>query len=655
MKFFSLKNLLKQLKHSRATYHYQRYLCLVLTIFSITIFTNQLFAEEVIQQGSTYSMAIQKYVRGERAEALRILQAGESQDPESITTKALQLKELIIRQGGAANDLSVGRPEETSLILGVEADMYFHMAFRRYIEGDFEAAHNFLNKYLSDYPHSQKAIRFLQIVQKRQDGFLDESSTFAADLLESELGNSILTESNEDDLYSVNFRNEPLADALYTLSELYGTNIIANQNIDVVITARLRGANLEEALNTMLNSVGLGYIREDGIIRVIDKEVHKTTRIFDLKNISLVNDTVHTDDSGIVKEDLITKIKAIVSDDGKVLYDQMRRTLMVRDTLSVIEDIQKILDHVDVFEPQILIETRIVQVTPTLVEKIGIDWSILDEYSVTLSNPSFSYTGTETRTSTPAVDLDSTDTNGTVSTVRVDKLDQSVAYSLTKALSASISPANFRLILSALNTDTDTKLIASPNLLTRAGEEAHLSIGDQQPIPQYTFNAETGNLEISGFEFKDIGVVLTVIAYPTEDDYVSMVVLPEVSKKTNQSITFGGATATTIPIISSTKVKTQNFVKSGHTLAIGGLIREDVTITEKKVPILGDLPIINKLFNHKNTDISRKNVIIFLTPTIVTKENMDLVTSIQSQALDEEYQIPLPKDEAESLWGNISK
>lgn len=606
----------------------------------------QLLAEETTI--NHYDLAVKKYINNDLDGALLELDNYSKINPDD--RKINSLRSLILNRKP---------PLENNQI----AEDYFRRAFKEYLEGNLIDASYYLQEALKLFPDFKKADRFLKVIKKRQEGIYNEDSEFIEGLLKEMQKTTLLPEEKTEERISADFKDEEVSNILRVLSQLYKINIVTGENIDAKITVSLADITLEEALNSILETVGYSYIKEGNVIRVIDKNNFITSKTFKLDNISLIKDRVSSATTTSTAKDLIEKIKDVLSENGKLIYDEPSRTLMVTDTLAKIETISDLISQLDVFSPQVLIEAKIVELSPSYNEYVGIDWSVLEGYTVTLKSPTATYEHGEDRSSKPQVKWTDTAAETGDTYEHEYKLEQAVTWTLKRTLSATLSAENFQLVFSNLKSNTDAKVISSPNILTKGGEEAYLTISEQYPIPSYTYNEEQGSFEVTGFEYKDVGINLAVIPYPVKDDYVSLLVVPEVSKSAG-STTFGGAGGATIPIISTTKAQTQTFIKSGHTLAVGGLIKEETKVTEKKLPFFGDIPFLGKIpilkyaFTYKSTSIEKKNILIFITPTIITKENMDMVTALQSKKMGPEYEIELPEAEGKRpkpKWGRRYK
>lgn len=210
---------------------------------------------------------------------------------------------------------------------------------------------------------------------------------------------------------------------------------------------------------------------------------------------------------------------------------------------------------------------------------------------------------------------------------------QQLANSGTTArnLSAVFSADQFSVVLSALNSLSDTRIVSNPTVVTLNNTDAIINVGEEYPIPQYTYNQERGTYEVSNFEFRPIGIILKVTPQVNARGFIKLTLEPEVSQR-NGSTNFGTAS---IPIIATRKAKTNVSLKDGYTMGIGGMIRKQVTDTVTKVPFLGDLPIIGNAFKHKGKSSETTNLLIFITAKVVSAEGAPLEDVIDPRQIEE--------------------
>jgi type II secretory pathway component GspD/PulD (secretin) len=189
----------------------------------------------------------------------------------------------------------------------------------------------------------------------------------------------------------------------------------------------------------------------------------------------------------------------------------------------------------------------------------------------------------------------------------------------SKIASAVFSVSDFNIIISALKTQNNTKIVSNPTVVTLNNTEAVLNIGQEFPIPSYTYNSERGTFEVSGFSYKPIGIILKVTPQVNGRGVIKLTLEPEVSQQ-NGSTSFGGAGGASIPIIATRKAKTQVSLKDGYTMGIGGLITSAQDHGGTKVPVLGSIPVLGRLFSSKNVNDSITNLLIFITAKTVSAD-----------------------------------
>ncbi len=173
------------------------------------------------------------------------------------------------------------------------------------------------------------------------------------------------------------------------------------------------------------------------------------------------------------------------------------------------------------------------------------------------------------------------------------------------------------LTMRFLNEDADAELLANPRIVTANNQQATIKITRNQPVPQLNFNEQTAQAVFGGFQDKNYGNTLVVTPSINKDDFVTLNVKPEISNKVADSVfTFSGATVSS-PIIDTRDIESTVLIKSGDTLAIGGLLQDEVTKTHNKVPVLGDIPVIGYAFQEHVNARTKRNLLIFVTPTII--------------------------------------
>jgi type IV pilus assembly protein PilQ len=270
--------------------------------------------------------------------------------------------------------------------------------------------------------------------------------------------------------------------------------------------------------------------------------------------------------------------------------------------------------------------------TTTNVAVTGTSPSTTNTTTTTTGTQNTAVTQTTTNTSTTGTSgSTSNGTNSSTSNTVANTLANTASSAVNNLLgltnggtqsrlaTAVFSASDFNIIVSALNSQNNTKVISNPTVVTLNNAEATLNIGQEFPVPSYTYNAERGTFEVSGFTYKPIGVLLKVTPQVNAQGNIRLALEPEISQQ-NGSTSFGGAGGASIPIIATRKVKTQISLKDGYTAGIGGLITTQKDHGGTKVPVLGSVPVLGRLFSSKNINDSTSNLLIFITAKTVNPD-----------------------------------
>lgn len=260
--------------------------------------------------------------------------------------------------------------------------------------------------------------------------------------------------------------------------------------------------------------------------------------------------------------------------------------------------------------------------------------------TVTNNTSSTSASGTSSSTSLGSTISDglSTTTSNAVSNL----LGLTNTGTTSRLTSAVFSASDFNIIVSALKQQSNTKVVSNPTIVTLNNTEAFINIGSEYPIPSYTYNSERGTFEVSGFQYKPIGVILKVTPQVNAQGTIRMTLEPEISSS-NRETTFGGAGGASIPIIDTRKVKTQISLKDGYTAGIGGLISQSKAHGGTKVPVLGSIPVLGRLFSSKSVNDVTTNLLIFITAKTVSADGADPAQVFNAAALEAAGETPAPK------------
>ncbi|HUG10204.1 MAG TPA: secretin N-terminal domain-containing protein [Opitutaceae bacterium] len=384
---------------------------------------------------------------------------------------------------------------------------------------------------------------------------------------------------------------------------------------------KLRNVTWRQIFEVVLSEQNYTYIEEGNIIKIVSRDQLSleptTTEVFVL-NYSRASE-IHPTISAMVDTSETVR--------GRIQIDARNNALVITERPTQLKKIKPIIDQLDVATAQVMIETKFIEVTNDDQSDIGVNWASLSNYRV----------GMGPVTSTPqhvsAVNPQTgivTFEEGAVSSNFVNSFS-----SLFKAphLVESVFTANeFSLLLSLLEGQENVRLVSNPTVVTLNNVLAKINVGEEFPIPNYTYNQERGNFEISGFTYKAIGIILNVTPQVNNAGFIKLAITPEVSSRTG-TVNFGGASGASIPIIAVRKTETQVSLKNGHTMGIGGLIESTTRKGSSRVPVFGELPLIGGLFKSKNNSMTSRNLVVFITAKTLDNETPAVEEIFDSQSI----------------------
>ncbi|MDD5069681.1 MAG: secretin N-terminal domain-containing protein [Candidatus Omnitrophica bacterium] len=389
--------------------------------------------------------------------------------------------------------------------------------------------------------------------------------------------------ATEEDKVYLDFRDADIREVSRVLSKISGKSILVSEDVQAKVTLNIEGVTWKRALELILRANSLSQIEKDDFIIIVTyKKIQEERNLIGLKTEIITLNFVNIADAK-------NYLRAVMTQRGTIDGDQRTNSLIVTDTPEVIENIDRIVKKLDVRTPQVLIEVLMVDKKCVTDFDFGIDWSIADKNAGTYGN------------------------DGTSEANLIRNLAQDLDVSGSVAASLSYGKTVFshywlKGLLEVWQEDKLVNIIANPKILTLDNITAKIDIAEQVPYTQTTSDT-TG--ESSSTQFKDIGVAVDVKPHITNDGHVIM----EIS--TEQSFLAGYVGDTNEPQIDSRKSNTTMMVRDNETIVIGGLRTKDKTITIDKIPLLGDIPLLGRLFTRTGKSDTMRELLIFVTPMIV--------------------------------------
>ena len=426
------------------------------------------------------------------------------------------------------------------------------------------------------------------------------------EVITNEMLKAVADKKYTGQLVSLNFDNIEIRNVLLLIAEVSDTNIIANDDVKGVITLRLNNVPWDQALDVIMESKGLGMEREGNILRIAPREVMLKRKLDNAKIETEISETIVKETKAFSVnygpvDDIATKIKDQIKDNGTVSSDARTRQIFVTTTPDKLKEIEEqIIRRLDIPDQQVTIEARIVEANSNFTRDLGVSWGISQQG--TANGPwdlaGAMITGGGSFTINPGTQATNTSAPVFNNSAGIGSL-----FSFGRV---GIDSTILDLRLSALEASGYGKIVSTPRITTSNGEAAEISQGTQ--IPYQTTSDQ-------GTETKFIDATLALKVKPVINPDNSMVLEIEVSNDSvGSTVAVGVGSA---PSINTKKAKTKVLVKNGETTVIGGIFIETETESEVGIPLLRSIPILGNLFKSTRKGKDKTELMIFITPRIV--------------------------------------
>lgn len=289
--------------------------------------------------------------------------------------------------------------------------------------------------------------------------------------------------------------------------------------------------------------------------------------------------------------------------------DESTNALVITAAPGEFRSLQDVIRKLDIRRAQVLIEAVIAEVRFNTSGDLGVEWIGVDRDATGNSQPAFAtnFNNGLTTALTAASGASTT----------APALGGGITFALGKIVDDGFS---FGALIQALKTDSATNVLSTPNLVTLDNEEAEIFVGEEVSIPtgSFTNSSNDSTNPFTTFNREKVGLTLKVKPQISEGDAIKLEI-----EQSIEGIVGGQAGAGDLQT-SERSLKTTVMVDDGKVLVLGGLVSEDVTETESKVPLLGDIPILGALFRSTSTTKIKNNLMIFLKPVILRNAKQGL-------------------------------
>ncbi|OOF79374.1 secretin [Rodentibacter caecimuris] len=419
--------------------------------------------------------------------------------------------------------------------------------------------------------------------------------------------NEVAAEFKENQVFSIRLRQAPMVSGLQELALVQGANLIIDDELDDSLSLQLDNVDFERVLRSVAKMKGLSLRLEDDIYYLGKKDVVSSETALQptenevLENIkqiepSLVSKTIKLNfaKASEVMKSLTTGSGSLLSASGSIAFDDRSNLLIIQDDAKSVKNLVKLIAELDKPIEQIAIEARIVTITDESLKELGVRWGI--------------FTPTENAHRVGG----SLAANGFANIA--DNLNVNFATSTTPAgsLALQVAKINGRLLdleLTALERENNVEIIASPRLLTTNKKSASIKQGTEIP---YVVKSKS---DIQTVEFREAVLGLEVTPHISKDNNILLDLLVSQNSPGNR-ISYGQQN-NEIVSIDKQEINTQVFAKDGETIVLGGVFHDTITKGIDKVPVLGDIPLVKRLFSKESERHQKRELVIFVTPRIL--------------------------------------
>lgn len=403
------------------------------------------------------------------------------------------------------------------------------------------------------------------------------------------------------------FKDARAQDALRLVAAQFGYSFVMGQPVSGTFTATLTDLTFEEAISYVAEATGCEY-RVNGKVLVVNPASLRS-EVFSLRYLD------PTAASDAVAKVLSAKGFAAPFSGGgagsAVSSSTKSNALIVTDTPARLEAVSLVLERLDKRPQLIAIEAKLVETTLGSDERLGLDWQARASAKGAVLPHTFPFpksAGTGDFTAEPNPN------NQIGGGGPAFPAGQAFPYASPADFTfGKLSFQEFSVALELLKQQSSTNLVSAPNVTTLDNQAAEIVVGTVVPIARYERLRETGTLEITGYDEKKVGVRLLVTPHVGADSTIVLSVNPEISEILEYRGQFNER-----PVTATRSASTQVVMRGGETVMIGGLIKEVDAKTTRKVPFLGDIPILGALFKHTTTTKQKVDLMIFITPRLIS-------------------------------------
>lgn len=325
--------------------------------------------------------------------------------------------------------------------------------------------------------------------------------------------------------------------------------------------------------------------------------------------------------------------KGTQSQTATIEADEATNALIITASGDVMEGIQNIIKQLDIPREQVLVEAIIVEMVADDGKSLGFDWMVAgSDQGFAASNNSNT--------------LDGLIASGGFDGDADDALE-GIGLALSQAtggvlggLSYDVGGTSFAAVISALEKNQEANILSTPSLMTLDNNEAQIIVGQEVPFVTGSYTSTGSSSSNPGDPFQtvereNVGITLKVTPHVNDGGQITLDILQEVSGLVGNASEIADG-----PIVTNErKIETTVATGDGETIVLGGLIRDEIQESVSKVPILGDLPLIGRLFRSSSTGVRKTNLMVFIRPTVISSSARALEVSEEQYRLIRDKQL----------------
>jgi type IV pilus assembly protein PilQ len=407
---------------------------------------------------------------------------------------------------------------------------------------------------------------------------------------------------------SLSLTNADIKSVLMYLSSYSGVNIVASPSVEGEVTVRLSNVTWKEALDIILETYVLVGVESENYIRVVKADDYYAEKAAEEKHLmeqeSMIPLSTHIISVKYnVAGELKKAVQALLSGRGTVDHDQRTNSLIIRDLPENLSRVDELIAVLDKETKQIKISAQLLEVESGFLREIGVDWRIVNAYGS--ESPVYEVDpDADPEDEIPPLFPENRERQNYASeevqvrgsrNVLTDRLGQ---FSFARL----VEDYTINGILATIESSDKGKIIAHPEVTTLDNVEAYIQMGQKIPIKQFD---PSGNTIIT---FYDVGTKLRVTPHITSENRILLHLNPE---RSSYQFDPNGV------VINTQNAETNVVVENGETAVIGGLTNQENQSIKTGLPILKDIPIIGFLFGYEKKEVTTRDLVIFVTPTII--------------------------------------